>query len=112
VLFLTTVFTGDERVNQKRKKPSSKKSEAKPIQRSFGDEAVKVTNIPTVAAAYNDEMNHVDQGDQLRSYYAYDHPLRRALGRHFAGPSFLMWPLSIASAHHMSVKSTLTSKLI
>lgn len=22
-------------------------------------------------------MNHVDRGDQLRSYYAYDHPLRR-----------------------------------
>ncbi|KAJ3454048.1 hypothetical protein MRS44_018680 [Fusarium solani] len=34
-------------------------------------------NIPTVAAAYNDEMNHVDRGDQLRSYYKYDHALRR-----------------------------------
>jgi hypothetical protein len=43
----------------------------------FCDEAAKVINIPTVAAAYSDEMNHVDRGNQLRSYYAYDHPLRR-----------------------------------
>ncbi|KAJ3453257.1 hypothetical protein MRS44_017504 [Fusarium solani] len=79
VLFLTTVFTGadDERVIRQRKKPSSKKSEAKPIRCFFGDEAVKMINIPTVAAAYNDEMNHVDRGDQLRSYYKYDHRLRR-----------------------------------
>lgn len=77
VLFLTTVFKGDERVDRKRKRPSLTKSEAKPIRQFFGDETVKVINIPTVATAYNDEMNHVDRGDQLRSYYAYDHPLRR-----------------------------------
>ena len=76
---MTTVFTGadDERVERKRKRPSSRKPEAKPIRRFFGDEAVKVIKIPAVAAAYNDEMNHVDRGDQLRSYYTYDHPLRR-----------------------------------
>jgi hypothetical protein len=72
VLFLSTVFTGadDERVVRRRKKPSSKKSEAKPIRRFFffGDEAVKLINILTVAAAYSDEMNHVDRGDQLRPY--------------------------------------------
>jgi hypothetical protein len=79
VLFLSTVFTGadDERVVRQRKKPSSKKSEAKPIRLFFGDEAVKMINIPTVAAAYNDEMNHVDRGDQLRSYYKYDYALCR-----------------------------------
>ncbi|TVY65365.1 hypothetical protein Focb16_v015453 [Fusarium oxysporum f. sp. cubense] len=79
VLFLSTVFTGadDERVVRQRKKPSSKKSEAKPIRLFFSNEAVKMINIPTVAAAYNDEMNHVDRGDQLRPYYKYDHALRR-----------------------------------
>jgi hypothetical protein len=63
------VFTGadDERIIRQRKKPSSKKSEAKPIRRFFGDEAVKMVNIPTVAAAYNDEMKHVDRSNQLRS---------------------------------------------
>ncbi|KAJ3454592.1 hypothetical protein MRS44_013192 [Fusarium solani] len=79
MLFLTTVFTGadDERVMRQRKKPSSRKSEAKPIRRFFGDEAVKMIKIPIVAAEYNDQMNHVDRGDQLRPYYKYDHPLRR-----------------------------------
>lgn len=79
MLFLTTVFTGadDERVVRQRKKPSSRKSEAKPIRRFFGNEATKEINIPTVAATYNDQKNHVDRGDQLRSYYKYDHPLRR-----------------------------------
>ena len=48
-----------------------------PIRRLFSDEAVKLIKIPTMAAEYNDEMNHVDRGDQLRSYLAYDHPLRR-----------------------------------
>jgi hypothetical protein len=33
--------------------------------------------IPTVAASYNDEMNHVDRGDQLRSYTSYKHRFRR-----------------------------------
>ncbi|UPL02957.1 hypothetical protein LCI18_013891 [Fusarium solani-melongenae] len=77
VLFFTTVFSGEERVKRRRKKPSSKKPEARQIRRFFGDEAIKDISIPTVAAEYNDEMNHVDRGDQLRSYYAYNHPLRR-----------------------------------
>ncbi|RKK80162.1 hypothetical protein BFJ68_g16379 [Fusarium oxysporum] len=33
--------------------------------------------IPTVAAQYNDEMNHVDRGDQIRSYTTYEHQFRR-----------------------------------
>ncbi|KAI8687201.1 Piggybac transposable element-derived protein 4 [Fusarium sp. Ph1] len=70
VLFFTTIFSGEERVERRRKKPSSKKPEARQIRRFFGDEAIKDISIPTVAAEYNDEMNHVDRGDQLRSYYA------------------------------------------
>ncbi|UPK96435.1 hypothetical protein LCI18_007370 [Fusarium solani-melongenae] len=77
VLFLSTVFMGNERVEKKRKKPSTDHSRARPIQLFFGDEAVKVISIPTVAAEYNDEMNHVDRGDQLRSYTSFDHRIRR-----------------------------------
>ncbi|KAL6353658.1 hypothetical protein LRP88_12971 [Fusarium phalaenopsidis] len=65
VLFFTTCFSGEERVERRRKKPASKKPEARQIRRFFGDEAVKDILIPTVAADYNDEMNHVDRGDQL-----------------------------------------------
>lgn len=77
MLFLTTVFKGDERTSRKRKRPSTDHPRARPVQRFFGKEAVKEVNIPTVAAFYNDEMNHVDRGDQLRAYLGYDHPLRR-----------------------------------
>jgi hypothetical protein len=77
VLFMTSVFKGDERSQRERKRPSTDHSRARPIQRFFGDEAKKVILIPTVAATYNDERNHVDRGDQLRSYTPYDHRLRR-----------------------------------
>jgi hypothetical protein len=77
VLFITIVFRGDERIDKKRKKPSTDHQRARPIQLEFGKETVKVVPIPTAAAAYNDEMNHIDRGDQLRSYTSYDHPLRR-----------------------------------
>ena len=43
----------------------------------FSGEPVKLIPIPTIAASYNDEMNHVDRGDQRRSYLGYDHPIRR-----------------------------------
>ncbi|KAM5529290.1 hypothetical protein FOXYSP1_17134 [Fusarium oxysporum f. sp. phaseoli] len=87
VLFMSTVFKGNERIECKRKKPSTDHIRARPIQRFFGDETVKLISIPTVAAEYNNEMNHVDRGDQLRSYHSYDHPVRRgawqALTWHF-----------------------------
>jgi hypothetical protein len=77
VLFMTTVFRSDERTDKKRKKPSVEHLRARPIQQFFGGETAKVVPIPTVAAAYNNEMNHVDRGDQLKSYTSYDHSLRR-----------------------------------
>lgn len=87
MLFMSTVFKGNERIECKRKKPSTDHIRARPIQRFFGDETVKLISIPTVAAEYNNEMNHVDRGDQLRSYHSYDHPVRRgawqALTWHF-----------------------------
>ncbi|EGU87117.1 hypothetical protein FOXB_02365 [Fusarium oxysporum f. sp. conglutinans Fo5176] len=61
VLFITTVFRGDERTEKKRKKPSVEHPRARPIQQFFGDETAKVVPIPTAAAAYNDEMNHIDR---------------------------------------------------
>jgi hypothetical protein len=62
---MTTVFSygEDERIGTRRKRPSGKTLRAKPAQRFFGAESSKVIPIPTVAAAYNDQMNHVDRGD-------------------------------------------------
>ncbi|KAJ3455309.1 hypothetical protein MRS44_013909 [Fusarium solani] len=77
VWFLSTVFTGDETTERWRKRPLTKTPTARPIQRFFCSEPVKLVSIPTIAASYNDEMNHVDRGDQRRSYLGYDHPIRR-----------------------------------
>ncbi|KAJ3453851.1 hypothetical protein MRS44_018483 [Fusarium solani] len=77
VLFLSTVFTGDETTKRWRKRPSTQTPTARPTQRFFGGEPVKLISIPTIAASYSDEMNHVDRGDQRRSYLGYDHPIRR-----------------------------------
>ncbi|KAF5725211.1 ac transposable element-derived 4 [Fusarium mundagurra] len=81
VLFLSTVHTGapHERTLKKRKLPAKKgtKAEAKELQCLFNGDSFKMIPIPTVAAQYNDEMNHVDRGDQIRSYTTYEHRFRR-----------------------------------
>lgn len=77
VLFLSTVFKGDEVINRWRKRPTTDKIAARLIQRFFGDEPVKLIPIPSIAAAYNDEMNAVDRGDQMRAYWGPDRPVRR-----------------------------------
>ena len=53
------------------------KAEAQRLQQVFNGDSFKIIPIPTVAAQYNDEMNHVDRGDQIRSYTAYQHRFRR-----------------------------------
>ncbi|ENH75294.1 hypothetical protein FOC1_g10001484 [Fusarium oxysporum f. sp. cubense race 1] len=82
VLFLSTVYSGadDQRTPKRRKKPANKGAQSKPIQETFSDAVIKVIPIPTVSASYNDEMNHVDRGDQIRSYTSYEHRFRR-IGR-------------------------------
>jgi hypothetical protein len=81
VLFLSTVHGGAEsdRTPKKRKFPAKKatKAESQRLRELFGYKAHKVISIPSVAAQYNNEMNHVDRGDQLRSYTTYEHRFRR-----------------------------------
>jgi hypothetical protein len=77
VLFLSTVFTGVERVDRKRKRPTTDQPSARPIKRFFSAEPVKVISIPSIAAIYNEQMNAVDQGDQRRAYWSPDRRVRR-----------------------------------
>ncbi|RKK60887.1 hypothetical protein BFJ69_g17184 [Fusarium oxysporum] len=51
--------------------------QARPIQRFFGDDPVKQVSIPSIAAIYNNEMNAVDRGDQMRAYWGLDRRVRR-----------------------------------
>ncbi|KAM5528651.1 lysophospholipase [Fusarium oxysporum f. sp. phaseoli] len=81
VLFLSTVHSGAShgRTLKKRKLPAKRgtKAEAQQLQQIFNGDSFKMIPIPTVAAQYNDEMNHVDRGDQIRSYTTYEHRFRR-----------------------------------
>jgi len=67
VVFLSTVHSGAEgdRTLKKRKLPAKRgtKSESRRLQEVFGGDAFKIIPLPSVAAKYNDEMNHVDRGD-------------------------------------------------
>jgi hypothetical protein len=108
VIFISTVHTGadKERTPKKRKKPANtgSKAQSRQIQQLFGNAATKVISIPTVAASYNDEMNHVDRGDQLRSYTSYEHRFRR-------GPwQALLWSflldIALANSFILQLKTT------
>ncbi|KAJ0130256.1 putative 4-hydroxy-2-oxoglutarate aldolase [Fusarium oxysporum f. sp. albedinis] len=81
VLFISTVHSGPphERTPKKRKLPAKRgtKIEAQQLQRIFNGDSFKIISIPIVAAQYNDEMNHVDREDQIRSYTTYEHRFRR-----------------------------------
>ncbi|KAI7772027.1 hypothetical protein LZL87_011720 [Fusarium oxysporum] len=76
VLFLSTVLNGasHEYTLKKRKLRAKRgtKAEAKRLQQVFNGDTFK-----TIAAQYNDEMNYVDRGDQIRSYTTYEHRFRR-----------------------------------
>ncbi|KAI6751881.1 hypothetical protein HG531_006577 [Fusarium graminearum] len=81
VLFLSTVHSraSHERTPKKRKMPAKRgtKAEQYRLQEYFNGESFKIISIPTIAAQYNNEMNHVDRGDQIRSYTTYEHCFRR-----------------------------------
>jgi hypothetical protein len=66
-----------ERIEKKRKKPANKGAQSRAIEEFFSSNTFKIIPIPTVAAKYNNEINHIDRGDQLRSYITYEHRFRR-----------------------------------
>ena len=86
---MTTLYTGQERILRKRKRPNTIHTRARPIQRFFGNEKIKEFEIPSIAADYNDWMNGVDRSDQLRASQGYKHPYRRGAWQALAW-SFLL----------------------
>ena len=73
VLFLSTVYTSHEVQVRTRKRPTTTNPRARPIQRFFGAQPVKELAVPSISAEYNDYMNGVDIGDQLRTEEGLDH---------------------------------------
>jgi hypothetical protein len=73
VLLLSTVYDGTEFETRIRKRPTTTQARAQAIKYYFGDEAVKEAPVLSAAAAYNDHMNAVDRGDQLRQQAGLEH---------------------------------------
>lgn len=74
---MTSYFSGSERQDHVRRRPTSSHPRARPAKAFFGDEPQRSVSTPCIAVAYNHEMNAVDRGDQLRSYIGYNHAIRR-----------------------------------
>lgn len=73
VLMMTTAYTGDEREVRTRRRPTTTQPHTRPMLAAFGAEAVKELEVPSVSAAYNDQMGAVDIADQLRASEGIDH---------------------------------------
>ncbi|EWZ27983.1 hypothetical protein FOZG_18311 [Fusarium oxysporum Fo47] len=81
VLSLSTTHSATplNRTPKERKLPAKRgtKAEAQRLKEVFNGDQSRIIPIPSIAAQYNDEMNHVDRGDQIRSYTSYQHRFRR-----------------------------------
>ncbi|KAJ3498250.1 hypothetical protein NLG97_g1279 [Lecanicillium saksenae] len=104
VLMLSTVFTGEEFEQRVRRRPTTKQPRARPIQQIFGDESVKILEVPSFGAAYNDFMGAVDIGDQLRASSSQDHRVNKGNWQAIAW-SFLL-ETAITNSYLLQKKST------
>ena len=78
VLFLSTVYEAGETTPVLRRRPRNANSSHKKTARLvFGSEYQKMLDVPIFIDDYNHHMGGVDQGDQLRSAYAWQHRWRR-----------------------------------
>ena len=89
MLFLSTVYTGNEYEPRIRRRPTTTQPRARPILQIFSDKPIKTLEIPSIAAEYNDNMNAVDIGDQLRQYLSNQHAVCKGNWRALAW-SFLL----------------------
>lgn len=101
---LSTVFTGEEFEQRVRRRPTTKQPRARPIQQIFGDESVKILEVPSFGAAYNDFMGAVDVGDQLRASSSQDH--RISVGNWQAIAWSFLLETAIINSYLLQKKST------
>ena len=70
VLFMTTVDRACDTIQRMRRRPAKTSTNARTSRAEFGEETIKLLDIPLFIDKYNHFMNGVDQADQLRSYYS------------------------------------------
>jgi hypothetical protein len=66
VLFMTTVYNGQDKVLRARKRPQNTQAH---ITQLWGDAPIRDLEVPKAIDDYNHYMGSVDQADQARSYY-------------------------------------------
>ncbi|KEY67450.1 hypothetical protein S7711_10001 [Stachybotrys chartarum IBT 7711] len=84
VLFLSTVYTGNEISVRRRRRPTSTSAWMGPIKDHFGDNSIMDCELLSVAADYNDLMNAVDISDQYRAQTTTEHRERRGAAKALA----------------------------
>lgn len=70
VLMISSLMSGDERVNRIRKRPKETSSKVKTTRKPFGNQPMKVLSIPVIADGYNYHMGAVDEFDRLTAQNA------------------------------------------
>ncbi len=91
VLMMSSFISGDERILRLRKRPKETSSKSKTARIPFGNQAIKVLSIPTVADGYTYHMGAIDEFNHLTAqnaglrhvrrggYQALDHWLLRTI---------------------------------
>ena len=70
LLFMSTVSDPRDTISRLRRRPAKTATNARTSRAIFGEESVKVLDIPAFIDMYNHYMNGVDNADQLRCYYS------------------------------------------
>ncbi len=107
VLFQSTMFDDQIYIIRNRKRSSKTFISAKTARTSFDDKSCAMLSISNFDDVYNHYMRAVDQTDQLRAFYAYNHRCRSE--EHKILYKFLI-EISVINVYKLSLHSEILKK--
>ncbi|KAG5829134.1 hypothetical protein H9Q74_000801 [Fusarium xylarioides] len=78
MLMASTNYNGLKLIQAIRHQPSTEDRQNRPLRAAFSDNPELIVAIPEFAVDYNNYMNSVNRGDQLRSYDSWSHWSQRS----------------------------------